>query len=120
MAFMEQQITTKRRWLEIDGTCGITAVDMDDLTAEEQAIAESVEGDESAELDELQAHFGEYYEGDVQSVSVREGYGARLSAPGYLDCTEWTVFDTEKEAQAYLDETYGDDDEEEEDEEDEE
>lgn len=35
-----------------------------------------------------------------------EGYGARLSAPGYLDCTEWVVFATEAEAEEYLKETY--------------
>lgn len=35
-----------------------------------------------------------------------EGFGARLSAPGYLDCTDWTVFNTEEEAKAYLVETY--------------
>ena len=34
------------------------------------------------------------------------GYGARLSAPGYLDCTDWTVFDTEQEAIDHLEETY--------------
>jgi hypothetical protein len=42
-------------------------------------------------------------------------YGARLSAPGYLDCTEWCIFDTKEEAQAYLDETYPDDEDEDED-----
>lgn len=35
-----------------------------------------------------------------------EGFGARLSAPGYLDCTEWSVFETEEEAKTYLAETY--------------
>ena len=34
------------------------------------------------------------------------GYGARLSAPGYMDCTDWTVFDTEQGAIDYLAETY--------------
>ena len=34
------------------------------------------------------------------------GYGARLSAPGYLDCTDWAVFDTEDEAVEYLAEEY--------------
>ena len=29
-------------------------------------------------------------------------YGARLSASGYLDCTEWALFDTEREAVEYL------------------
>jgi len=34
------------------------------------------------------------------------GWGARLSAPGYLDCTDWSVFDTEREAKEYLRDTY--------------
>lgn len=33
-----------------------------------------------------------------------KGYGVRESAPGYLDCTEWEVFDTLKEAEARADE----------------
>jgi hypothetical protein len=35
------------------------------------------------------------------------GYGARLSAPGYMDCTDWVVFDTFEEADEYLAEMYG-------------
>jgi len=35
-----------------------------------------------------------------------EGYGARLSAPGYLDCTDWVVFDTEEAARKYLEEVF--------------
>jgi len=42
-----------------------------------------------------------------------EGYGARLSAPGYLDCTEWAVFDTVAQAEQYLEEMYGDEESEE-------
>lgn len=34
------------------------------------------------------------------------GYGARLTAPGYLDCTEWVVFDTVQEAIDYLESMY--------------
>lgn len=111
MSFMQRQITKKRRWIEIDGTCGVTAVDLEDLTQDQRKIADSVDGDDSADSADLQAHFGEYYEGKVQSVTVREGYGARLSAPGYLDCTEWTVFDTVKEAEEHLTDMYGDEDE---------
>jgi hypothetical protein len=50
----------------------------------------------------------------VYSIARTKGYGARLSAPGYLDCTEWSVFPTEEEAQEYLDDVYGSDDESEE------
>jgi hypothetical protein len=109
MGFMQEVITDKQRWIELDGTCGTTALPIDVFTKVQIAIADSVDGDDNAEPDDLTAHFGEYYEGTVQSVSVREGYGARLSAPGYLDCTEWCVFDTPEEAQEYLTEMYGED-----------
>ena len=34
------------------------------------------------------------------------GFGARLTAPGYLDCTDWCVLDTEQQAVDYLAEYY--------------
>ena len=35
------------------------------------------------------------------------GWYARLSAPGYLDCTDWSgPFDSEKEANEYLNDMY--------------
>lgn len=50
--------------------------------------------------------------GHIASVKRITGYGARLSAPGYMDCTDWCVFETEKEAVEYLDEYYPEDEEE--------
>jgi hypothetical protein len=50
-----------------------------------------------------------YVEGTIQSWENIKGYGARLSAPGYLDCTEWAVFDTEEEAEKYLTDMYPED-----------
>lgn len=44
----------------------------------------------------------------IREFSMREGWGARLSAPGYMDCTDWLVFSTEAEARAYLEEFFGD------------
>ncbi len=41
---------------------------------------------------------------------VSTGYLARLSAPGYMDCTDWTAHATADEAREYLREMYGDDD----------
>ena len=43
---------------------------------------------------------------DVTSVQLVEGYGARLSAPGYMDSTAWTVFKTREEAEEFLREEY--------------
>lgn len=88
MSFMQQQITNKLKWWELETTHGTFFVPYED-----------------ADEDHLQ----DYCEGTIESVSVREGYGARLSAPGYLDCTDWSVFDTPEQAQAYLDEYYPED-----------
>src|ERR1700676_3292712 len=33
--------------------------------------------------------------------------GARLSAPGCIDCTDWDIFDSEEEAIHYLLDVYG-------------
>jgi hypothetical protein len=62
-------------------------------------------------------HFVSAYEvsrGDITSIFdcvrnaelIRGAFGARLSAPGYMDSTEWTVFDTEEEAKQYLCEAF--------------
>ena len=40
--------------------------------------------------------------GEGGSVATITGYGARFSAPGYLDATEWVVFDCEGAAAASL------------------
>jgi hypothetical protein len=52
-----------------------------------------------------------YVEGTPQSWENIKGYGARLSAPGYLDCTPFTVFDTQEEAEQYLADEYPEEDE---------
>jgi len=50
----------------------------------------------------------EYYipEDNHDDVENIFGYGARLSAAGYMDSTEWCVFKTEREALQYLLDTY--------------
>lgn len=65
-----------------------------------------------------------YCEGDIcfdedipaseQVPELRTGWIARLSAPGYMDCTDWSWHETEDEAREYLADAYGTDDENEE------
>lgn len=43
----------------------------------------------------------------IHTIELVEGFGARLSMPGHLDCTPWMVFDTYHEAQEYLMELSG-------------
>ena len=40
-------------------------------------------------------------------VEKQTGYLARMSAPGYLDCTDWTAHACELDAWVYLADTYG-------------
>lgn len=49
---------------------------------------------------------------------VHSGWLARMSAPGYMDCTAWTAHASEIEATEYLADMYGDDDEDEDEDED--
>jgi len=42
----------------------------------------------------------------IYAVEKIEGWGARMSAPGYMDCTEWSVFPTKEEAEQYIQEYY--------------
>lgn len=52
----------------------------------------------------------EEYNVEPEDVVTESGWYARLSAPGYLDCTEWSgPFDTEEEAIEELKEMHGDD-----------
>jgi hypothetical protein len=94
MPFMEPQITAKIKWVRADGIFTVFCP-LEDW--------EAPPGDTSKEVwtDSEYLKPGEY------TVETIEGYGARMSAPGYLDCTEWSVFSTEEEARAYLQETFG-------------
>ena len=93
MSFMEPQIVFGR-WVKIEG----------DFT-------EYVDADLIGEIEPYQGPsilvpepIADYCENRTTTeIKVIEGYGARFSAPGYMDCTPWTVFKTEDEAQEYLD-----------------
>lgn len=113
---MDLKITGREWWVELDGTSGITFVPYDILSKAQIEFAERgtelpESDDEIYSPEEMNEMFGDYYEGSIQSVTVRQGYGARLSASGYMDCTEWSVFDSVQEAKDYLEETYGEDEE---------
>ena len=65
-----------------------------------------VEGDVEV-TPEITAALADFLGGnEIYSAEVVVGWGARLSAPGYMDCTDWAVFETEQEAKDYLAETY--------------
>lgn len=100
MPFMEPQIVFGR-WVQVEGNIGVDVVDADLVGEIEPYQGPAIPVPEALEP---------YCEnGKVTEIKLIEGYGARLSAPGYLDCTPWTVFGSEAEAQQYLDEQADDD-----------
>jgi hypothetical protein len=100
MSFLEPQLV-KGEWVEVDGPAGTEWIDADLVGTAEPYQGPAIPIPES---------LADYCENrTVTEVKLIEGWGARLSAPGYLDCTPWTVFSTEEEAQKYLDEQADDD-----------
>jgi hypothetical protein len=104
MSFMQHQVYYTR-WIEIDGPCGIDAVPFDVVFTHQGAKTFDVKFEDIKDYTENR---------EAWSITIRDGYGARLSAPGYMDCTPWSVFNTEDEAIAYLNEYYPEDEENEE------
>ena len=102
MSFMQPQIEFAQ-YFEVDTTHGTFIVPADVVGSTMSAAPEA---------------FADYVEGEVfgdDPIEVKEGWLARLSAPGYMDCTDWSVFKTEEEAVQGLKDLYGDDDEDNED-----
>jgi hypothetical protein len=100
MNHLQNQITDKQTWAIVDTNEGTEAIPIEQLGI---VLPADCDNETAEEL------LDDYLEGSrIFSVATKEGYGARLSAPGYLDCTEWAVFDTQQEATGYLEETYGD------------
>ena len=106
--FMKPQIEFGE-WLEVDGACGIEAVPADligglswmkpDFDYDTDCMEE--DSNLRSTIDALE-DFIESNIDDVTSIRLIEGYGARLSAPGYMDCTDWTVFKMREDAEEFL------------------
>ncbi|MEK6832731.1 MAG: hypothetical protein AABY32_01675 [Nanoarchaeota archaeon] len=107
---MEKQVEYGT-WIEVNTNCGISFFPAD-LLDNKDIIYLKNNPDVDDIPNQLIDKIKQYIEGnEIWTVEVTDGYGARLSAPGYMDCTEWSVFETEQEAIDYIDEFYGDDEE---------
>jgi len=99
-------------WIEIDGNAGTEFIPPGYVTLPDYAIYEEREaaGHLPDDMDCNEAWLRDVYplvkdyieSSSIYSAVEREGYGVRLSAPGYMDCTEWSVFDTEAECRDHL------------------
>jgi hypothetical protein len=83
MAFMLPEYTEDKLWWNIDGTSGVLLLPQDEFTCD-QALVE--------------------YIGEPWEIEELAGVGVRLSAPGFLDCTDWDVFNTLEKARKFVQE----------------
>jgi hypothetical protein len=58
---------------------------------------------------DIESEIAQYVEGKPVSVEPKSDWLARLSAPGYADCTDWTAHETEEGAAQFLIDQYGED-----------
>jgi hypothetical protein len=107
--FMQRQITGLQNWLRVETTHGTEFVSIADTSLFVRDSETLTHPMTDPERSETATKIRQYTDGEPQSWENVKGYGARLSAPGYLDCTEWAVFDTKEEAETYLYEMYPDD-----------
>lgn len=99
MGFMQPEIEFGR-WVRIDGPNGTEFIPADLVDTTSLTLGETqTEG--LGPIIEATADYRENRE--VYEAELIEGWGARLSAPGYMDCTSWSVFETEAEAKESLD-----------------
>ena len=99
MGFMEKQVYFDT-YFEVETNIGTEIVPSDVIgrtcATHVEALLDYLEGD-PLDPDEL--------------CELHEGWIARMSAPGYMDCTSWTAHKSVEEADEYLEEMYGEDDE---------
>lgn len=108
--FMRPEITEKMRGWAVDttdaGVCYVPedVVPVPDWLKTGAVLAPEDGGSETRPvLAGLTMRLADYIEGRRWiSIEVCEGYFARLSAPGYLDCTEWSCYRTLHEAREAL------------------
>lgn len=106
MSYMQPQLTTRDRWLVIENTDGVYYLDWDLAGSAKDYLKDPESISFKAVANEIHI-YTEVGPDDIHNISDTWGYGARLSAPGYMDQTYWAVFETRKQASQYLLDTFG-------------
>lgn len=108
--FMEPMIEYGE-WVIVDGPYGGEVIPAEYVNSEDyerlkqELDAEGTGGEVSVEGTSLR----DFMENNViYEIDLVKGYGAYMSAPGYMDRTDTVVFDTEEEALEYLKEEHMD------------
>ena len=116
MSFMQPEIV-HGLWLRVDTLNGTWWLpeDLVGPTFLKQGVAYEVEWfnlEEDSNLKALVYDLEDYVEADrteIYELTLVEGWGGRMSAPGYMDRTEWVVLPEREDVEAVLEDMYGED-----------
>lgn len=104
MSFMEPQVSFGQ-WIEADSRIFGTKF----IPLEVTSLGDFPWPEDGGEVTEDHPEFPRLAEAlldfvgdDLETACLVDGWGARMSAPGYLDATDWCLFESEKEATDYL------------------
>ena len=114
MSYMQPEIV-HGLWLRVDTMNGTWWVpeDLVDPVFLKQDVAYEIDWpnlEEDSNLKALVYALEDFVDADVYDIyelTLVEGWGGRMSAPGYLDCTEWTVLPDREDVEAVLEDMYG-------------
>jgi len=121
MAFMKPQYL-QDTWIEIDTSQGLVELPVSSVGRPTAWNGNTLQpgGIEGVTFEEAAEFYSDYLEAGIVDVYTIDEVvcmrntlgesgkpvGARLSAPGYMDCTPWTTFATLKEAKEYIVDAY--------------
>ena len=98
MSFMMPEVTDKIYWLRVDGN-SIEYIPEDLIDIRRIRKLLKIEDSEALDLviehiiwPAIKDYVSAHNPAEIDSLEVITGYGVRLSAPGYLDCTDWEVY----------------------------
>ena len=96
MSFMKVEITEKLYWYKLETDAGTWFVPLGGHGGiVKQAVVDCLDNEDGDTIDGLL----QFTEGTkLYGVSLVQGYGVRLSAAGYLDCTDWDFYPNKREA----------------------
>lgn len=109
MGFMKP-VVFHDEYFECETSMGTWIVPIDLVKRPENlAVGRIICPEDDPEFDAVFADVSQFVEGTIDSLELKSGWLARMSAPGYTDCTDWTAHKSAEEAHDYLGEMYGED-----------
>ena len=111
MPFMTPQYIEESNWIELETSEGTYYLPASEVGTPSAWNYSRLEKGEGICFDNVATFYADFVPAGFDSILSIESianlrFGARLSASGYMDCTEWSAFETMEAARQYIEDTY--------------